>query len=462
MLVGLLCACTPPQSLLQKNSFPQDREVRGNPDAPTVIRMIRCYGKGGERMAPILLMNTQNASQPFGQSPFGQNNSSARPTIGSASLVLEFDVSSSITPTFVVRFVHCSIDWQEDNNTFINDPAQMRTSLIEWNQLSVQAEYARYRGKVMLPNAQVQFRFSGNWKAKVYDLSSPDLVLAETRFFVVQPDAEAQLSLQSDMYKPQGRVSPAAILADLNVSSQALNLSDVQVSRVALYRNQRWYEPFLGGEASTLITHNRYGSYLTAPLLETYILGSLQTTKQFRVRGVQAQNEYRILPADNLTLYPPGNAPSRPLRFDLRRNGNYLYRADDGVLVTDNVSSVNDDYAHVEFVFDPEGFPTAHDMYVVGSFNAWQISSAWKMQYDDVQRLYTLRQWVRRGRHNYLYATGHIESRPNRPDALNFEEYEGNVVSAGHTFIGFVYSRELQFGGYDAIVGVARANTLGR
>jgi hypothetical protein len=84
------------------------------------------------------------------------------------------------------------------------------------------------------------------------------------------------------------------------------------------------------------------------------------------------------------------------------------------------------------------------------------------MQYDETQRLYTLRQWMRRGRHNYLYATGYVESPPSRIDALNTEEYEGNVVSAGHTFIGFVYAREIQFGGYDAIIGTAKASTLGR
>ncbi len=464
LLLVLVSACTPPQSLSKNENTSSRHPARINPDAPVVVRMIRCYGGADERTPPILMLTTPSSggNNPFSSSarmntvnPFGN-------TPDAAGMTIEFDVSSSITPSVFVRFVHCTLDWQETRNTMVNDPAQMRTSLVQWEQLAVQSEYARYRGKVRLPNAQVQFRFAGNWKAHVFDLNQPDTPLAETRFFVVQPEATVTMTIQSDIYQPVGRVSPAALLIEGTVSSQALNRTDAQVQSMAVYRNQRWYEPFIATEQGTLAVHNRHDNYMTAPNVQTNVFGMLQTAKQFRFQQIPAQNEYRILPTENTTIFPPGSAPSRFLRADLRRNGNYVFRADDGTLITTGISSTTDDYVHVEFVFDPEGFPTRYDMYVLGSFNQWRPRADWKMQYDETQRLYTLRQWMRRGRHNYLYATGYVESPPSRIDALNTEEYEGNVVSAGHTFIGFVYAREIQFGGYDAIIGTAKASTLGR
>ena len=83
--------------------------------------------------------------------------------------------------------------------------------------------------------------------------------------------------------------------------------------------------------------------------------------------------------------------------------------------------------------------------------------------YDESMNLYRLRQWFRRGRHNYLYATGRLNADTEQIMDLSFEEFEGNTASANNSFIAFAYYRELDYGGYDGIVAVGSSTMyLGR
>jgi hypothetical protein len=139
-----------------------------------------------------------------------------------------------------------------------------------------------------------------------------------------------------------------------------------------------------------------------------------------------------------------------------------MTRADDGALTTRGVSSSADEYVFVEFILDPENVPSSQDIFVVGSFNNWKADSSWKLQYNAEERLYKLRQWIRRGRHNYLYATGRVNTATGAVENLSFEECEGNGLSANHTFYALFYYQNPNSGRYDALYGVAGVNAMRR
>ncbi len=139
---------------------------------------------------------------------------------------------------------------------------------------------------------------------------------------------------------------------------------------------------------------------------------------------------------------------------DIRRRGSYFEPHDDGALITTYVPASYDDYIYLEFVLDPEGWQTTEEVFLVGSFNNWQPSKDWQMFYDENERLYKLRQWIRRARHNYLYATGKLDDQGNVVH-ISYDEFEGNTVTSSQTFLSFVYYRNPGFGGFDEIVGLA-------
>ena len=425
------------QSFSQDTLTLKESEIK----LPPVVRMIRVYGKDDERLPPIIIndnkINTANL-------PFGEDY-----------ITIEFDVDANVPPSFYAKFVHCSFDWREDDNVFLNDITLLRTSNISWESSPVMSSYYTYRGKIQVPNEQVKFPFAGNWKMKLYDLYDNDNVFAETRFFVVNPKVESEMTLYSDFYEPELKVTPSAYIIEL-LTSSLQPLYDSRLNTAVIYRNHRWYEPYFIAESS---------SYLNEQLhkykVHTMISGFSSAGKIFRISGIPAENAYRVLNLGNIAMFPNISTPVRLPLSDLRRNGIFFDRDDDGAMITRFITHNDDNYVNVEFLLDPEGWESNYDVFVAGSFNNWKPDANWQMFYDKNDRYYHLRQFLRRGRHNYMYATGRFNFETGRVEKLSYDEYEGNTVNSGDALIGFIYYREFDYGGYDALVGIAAANIYG-
>jgi hypothetical protein len=425
----------------------------------TRVVFARAFGSA-EQMPPVIILS---APSPFSAlSPFdspastpnaSQASSAAKGgfTLGSQRATLEFDLFSETAPNLALVFVHCDPFWREDDNPLVSDPTAMRTNLVDVQPAPPMSRRYTYRARATVPNAQMQFRHSGNWKAKLFDTHDPRTILGEVRLFVVEPLASCRLDLTPDLYFPKAQGSGNGAYT-IECSLQAPpTLLDSQMETLVIYRNHRWFEPLaVSDDDRRLPTAWRTN-------LTTNIFGSAQALRRFRVEKVPAQNEYRVLELRNNAWYPDASTAIRFPTADIRRIATFSYQADDGALlsVADGNGLNADEYANIEFVLDPLPLPSRYDVYVVGSFNGWRVSPEWKMEYNAQQRLYSLRQWVRRARHNYLYISGFVDASQRSSDALTFEEFEGNALSSSATFIAFVYYRDPAFGGYDRIVGVA-------
>lgn len=397
------------------------------------VRFIRGYGSNNELLPPVLVLS-ENV-QP------GE--------LGSSTITIEFDVSSSHIPNLYVRLFHCKADWTPDDNLFLND-VTTRTSLIDWTAAAQRSTYFTFRGKVQLPNPQLGIRFAGNWKAVVFDMDT-DTPLAETRFFVIDPMGQTTFNFMTDFYDPNARVSSTALTLEAVVSSATTSIIDPNVHTCVFYRNHRWFEPFIVSTRQ-YENINPYG-------VGTAMAGVYPGGKVFRVSRIPAQNEYRILDLTNLALFPSTGQPVRLPLSDLRRNGMFIERADDGAMVSNMVPAINNEYVPIEFLLDPSpGQPSIHDVFLVGSFNNWNPNRDWLMWFDTDLRMYRLRQWIRRGRHNYLYATGSLNIDDGRIENLAFEEFEGNTASNSNSYLAFTYARILEYGGYDAIISAGASN----
>ncbi len=422
------CAATP---LVARDETPEDLAI---------IRAVRVFGASNETLPPVLIAQRRSPD--------------VRPVFGEDRLTLEVDVQAAVPPAYSVRFVHCRADWTEDNNVFLNDIAFMQTSRIDWQMAPPGCTYYTYRGRVVFPNESVRIPYGGNWKVRITEFGSSENVYAEARFFAVDVSAQCTMNILSDLYEPRLRASPAALNIETTVFATA-NLSDLQMRSAVFYRLNRWNEPMSASAGGLSLPSFRS----TSPL--SFVSGVAAAGKRFMVQQIPAENEYRVLDCTNLAQFPRVSAPIRLPFFDIRRNGSFLWRANNGGMITSNVPMMYDDYVPVEFVLDPENRPSHEDVFVLGSFNNWTPSREWSMVYNDSTRLYTARGWVRRAVHNYAYATGRLNVDTFACENLSFEEFEGNTVGAGHTFVCFVYYREIAFGGYDTIIGVAAGSIFG-
>jgi Domain of unknown function (DUF5103) len=414
-----------------------------------IVRGLRVFGGANETTPPFIYHKTDNSP-----------NTSNGETLGASFVTVELDVQTQGFPAFAVTFVHCDMLWREDvNNIIINNP-MLRTTQVDVRQASAFSKYFTHRARFIAPNNEVKLNFTGNWKAKIFDMNDLNTPLAEARFFIVEQVGESSLVLLSDTYRPKiGGTSPSAYVVDASIKAPSEYIDD-NFQSVVLYRNQRWNEPrIITQDPSLGRTEALYNNAAT-----TTVTGFSAAQKRFRIMGIPAENEYRILDISNPAFAPAsGNAAIRFGLADMRRNGGtIMVRADDGVLTTRTVSSSHDEYVLTEFVLDPENVPSSQDLFVVGSFNGWQADLAWKLEYIPQERLYKLRQWIRRGRHNYLYASGRINTRSGMVDNISFEECEGNTFSANQTFYALFYYRNPMNGGYDALYGVAGENAMRR
>jgi hypothetical protein len=304
---------------------------------------------------------------------------------------------------------------------------------------------------MQIPNAQTTLRFSGNWLVTVHDAQT-DAKLAETRIFVVDQRASMALNFMTDFYEPRKRVSSIAYTIEALLRDPTNALLSNNLHTVTFYRNHRWSEPML-------VTQQADATMMLRADGQNAVVGMLQAGKVFRLARIPAQNEYRVLDLTDLSRYPSTGEPVRMPLSDLRRNGMFLERADDGAMITRGLATRDDEYIPVEILLDPApGGPSEDDVVVVGSFNQWKPDRSWLMYYDEDIRLYRCRNWIRRGRHNYQYATGRLDADTEQITDISYEEFEGNTASASNSFVAFAYYRELDYGGYDGIVAVGASN----
>jgi len=406
-------------------------------DGDVTLRMIRSYGANDERLPPIVVLKSSEANE-----------------VGSEFVTVEFDVASHSIPNVYARITHCKADWQPSDNGFLNDVTN-RTSIVDWSIAPERSKYYRYRGKMVFPNPQTSIRFSGNWKVTLYDLSN-DSIIGETKIFAVDVRASMRMSFMTDFYQPRFQVSSIAYTIESGVTDRSNSLLSTNLHTLALYRNHRWYEPFYASETLTSV-RNPQG-------VGSFVVGMPQSGKVFRLERMPAQNEYRILDLTDMARYPFVGAPVRMPLSDMRRNGTFFERADDGAMTSQGIVGANDEFVPVEILLDPNpGGVSREDVFVAGSFNNWTPDKSWMMWYDESLNLYRLRQWLRRGRHNYLYATGRLNADTDEIMDLSFEEFEGNTASANNSFVAFAYYKELDYGGYDGIVAVGSSTMyLGR
>lgn len=408
---------------------------------PLQIRFIRAFGNNDELNPPILYISG------------GKTNEKV--PMSSEKITIEMDIMANVSPSLYVKFFHCNADWTETDNVFINSNF-MRTSNINWTSAFSSSLYFSHRASIEVPNSQIQFKYAGNWKAKFFDYENDSLV-AEAKFFVVKPKATTSIYLYTDLYDSKFKVTKTSLSLEAVVQSTSV-MNESQLRTVVFYNNNRWNEPII---CSNNILKDEFRERFRYKI--PFAIGGFSSFgKRFRIDDLPAENQYRILDLTNTAQFPRTKEPMRIPFSEAPRNGNSFYQDDNGLMITSFLSSSYDDYVYVEFALDPLNLRTREDLFVVGSFNNWIPSKDWQMHFDESQKMYLLRQWVRRARHNYLFATGKLNFSSQIVSNYSYDEFEGNTSYSAHTYFGMVYLRQIEDGGYDELISIGAANIFGQ
>lgn len=353
-------------------------------------------------------------------------------------ITIEFDMTDEQSANLEFRFIHCDRDWKKTTIPFVNDSPRMKSKselVPEPAPRGVQGYRLHY--KISVPGYPVfdEFPFSGNYELELWDQEREEL-LAQGRFFVAE-DLVAPLMRIANRQEP----SVTNPYYQVNKVSVGINVPPPDSGGTTVYYSHLF--------TTVDIYKNREISRAHRVDLDdrsphTFIEGYGLEKMAFIIDNILPGNEYRNLDLRSVDDYPAETRHRPRSGADLSR---FLLksRADnDGgsAIIRGNRYA---DYLEFQFelLWDSNG---GDSIYVVGDFNGWIPEGP--MVYTGDR--YVWSKWLRRGAYDYQYVLN-----------KDWITLEGNDWRTINNYTAFVYYKDPRFGGFDRILGVARAKNPG-
>lgn len=373
-------------------------------------------------------------------------------TLGTDDWVsITFDHFSHDYHRFIYKIVHCNADWTPSDLFEVDYMDGFNGLPIEdyENSLNTTMLYTHYH--LDLPNDEVQFKASGNYRVEIY-LDEDNVDENE------DVDENDEVSLSSPVAVACFRIVEPRMALQATVTSNTdidTNLSHQQVSFTVGYNTSEVVDP--ATEIKPYIYQNSRTDNCVSLVKPTYSTpGRLEYTHN-KALIFPAGNEYRrfeivnvhyatqgvdkisfFAPYYHATLYP--DAPRRNYSYDEDHDGRYLIRynlADD--------SAIEADYLFVHFRLDMPR-RTGGNFYLSGEFTYNDFTPAYQATYNEADQAYEATLMLKQGAYDFLYLWV-----PDGTSTGQTAPAEGNFYEAENEYQVYIYHRP--FGGrYDRLV----------
>ena len=386
-------------------------------------------------------------------------------------VTISFDHFTHDYHRFTYRIVHCNADWTPSDlfevdymDGFNNQPIEDYDNSFNTTML-----YTHYR--VDLPNDDIQFKASGNYRVEIYlddddneeeaEASPPTLSKGEGAY----PHRESESPSLGGVRGGQPLVAVACFRVveprmGLNVAVTSntdidTNLSHQQVSFTLNYNSGEVVDP--ATEIKPYIYQNGRTDNAVALVKPTYVTPGHLEYVHNRALIFPAGNEYRRFEVINMhyatqgvdrvsyfapyyhaTLLP--DAPRRHYSFDMDHDGRYLIRYN---MAEDN--DIEADYLFVHFTLDMPR-RTGGAFYLTGEFAYNSFTPEYKMEYNAAEQCYEATVLLKQGAYDFMYLWV-----PEGSGVGQTAPAEGNFYEAENEYQVYIYHRP--FGGrYDRLV----------
>ena len=392
----------------------------------------------------FLVFGLSNAQQIEGIQLFNPQTNDETPVIGfDEQLILKFDDLSNGSTVYRYTIKHFDRNWQDDNLFFTEFANGSMGALLDDLQYSFNTlqKYTHYT--LTFPNDRMQPKISGNFKLIVYK-DSEDEPLFTKRFSVVEKGANLGLNVTrfSDARNTNlnQRVEVQAVSAGANLTSNVTSMS------LNILQNNNWNTGVYNKKPSTSLGNQVLFQQLDQSFPgnnEFYYFDNKNIT-----RGFDMVSGGEVFEGQNYTYLHPVFAYPLNYQYQPDVNGAFYFRRSD--LGNERDADTEGDYSWVYFALDSE--PVEKDLYVLGVFNEYKADEKSKMYYDETEKKYLAKIYLKQGFYNYIIAT-----RSAGKD-LNFAEVNGNFWQTDNLYQAFLYYRP--FGrNYDGLLGYGEFRT---
>jgi len=353
----------------------------------------------------------------------------------SDKLIIDFDIQSEFYPELSIVFKFCDRNWNPYSSVFLQAQGKDIATELSYTRLPSTVTGADYHYRGKFPNNEIEFPFSGRWMFFITSLYDTSDVYSWGEFFVVYESIP--VNVEVNKLRREGAISKNTVL------------DRTYEMRVNTRLNEKQNEIWLRGIE---VIENRKLNY-PVEINRT----DFSETKYFEMEDVDEftfiwkdilpGNEYRQIDFRNENKYPKENTPINYHHIETERFYNFGKRDMNGSFILKNFNNSYSDYMDVLFQLRVPDYYNK-DIYLVGSFNYWELSPWYKLEGKD--GLYKIKLELKRGKYDYQYVT---VPKGGGFEEADWYELEGNFWETSNEYHIFVNYNSQELGGYDKIIG---------
>lgn len=361
-------------------------------------------------------------------------------------LVLSFDDLVNDRADYYYTIFHCDRDWAPSSiaqSEYMKSFHDFPLSDFAYS-VNTKIDYINYR--LVLPNEDVDFTFSGNYALVVFDRNEPEQPVLIRRFYVVENRVSFDVRIRRSMFEePTGENQEV----DVKVNHQGFTIqnpySDV---KMVLVQNNR------DDNALT----NLKPLYIQDGLLdydyerENVFVGGNEF-RYFEIRGIKYPGEGVIniqyfAPLYHITLDMDELRVHKKYNFYSEMNGRYYIEAYDR-----SDPDIEADYLMVHFTLSMENPLLGGGIYVFGELSNWQCQPSCQMRWNQEKSRYEADLLLKQGYYNYTYAW-----RDDQEKVIKTQNLEGSFPDTENDYqVFFYYGRKADR--YDRLIGYQQFNS---
>lgn len=361
------------------------------------------------------------------------------------SFSISFDVLNGYESDIYYTIDHCNYDWRKSKllkSEYLQgfDDVKIDTYYSSFNTYQIYTHY-----KLNIPNNDLRITKSGNYVITFFDEYGEELFQRKFILFENLSSVGIEIKRSRDL---QFINEKQIVNFEINPRLSYFNRPEKNV-KVLIFKNDNLKDSIMGVKPM----YNRGKNLVYKYDKELSFWGGNEYL-YFDNKNIR-NTSVRIRSYDLIDIY------SNFLYTDISRIGKkYTYNPDiNGNFVINNISSNEDyieaDYANIYFSLNPNNkfSNSAMDVYVVGSFNDYELKDENKMTFDNLRNKFELKLKLKQGFYNYKYIVADKSKKiiKNLNVGGNFDETENKYSVV-------VYYRE-NGGRYDKVVGYSNASS---
>jgi hypothetical protein len=396
------------------------------------IKGLRTYSIKDETLPPIIIYNDLDQN--------GVEDTS------NDYIVIEFDIKSQLKPNLQIIFKLCDKNWNPVDNIFLTNFGKDRFYNLQYSVAPNGVKSYDYSFRQTFPDnrGQITFPFSGKYKYFITEFNDETKVYGEGYFVVVYQKFPVTAFYSKEIIDDSlSEIMNFNQRDRISVNVEIPKPYDIfRQNEIEIVQNQKFF-------FSSLVNFNKKSKYEFGRYLQ-------QNVKQYIKRDLLPGNEYRQLDLTDFRKYPNDRLLTSFAGIDVSRKFNYGGSDFNGGV---RIYSIDDIYKeYLDYRFDLTlPYPVDGDVYVIGSFNNWQIDEKYKME--NSGNYYSLIVNLKRGIYDYQYVIVHETHSSNKNLKLDWLEIEGNSWNTKNVYYIFVYYNNPDYGGWDEIVAFTEIKT---